>query len=176
MLPLSAAFLEGSSLRNHDASRSSRLDCPLDFNDFCSFCRAFRVNPLIFSRVHEKPISFFTMSTLADELLQDFEGSGSEAGGDEHDDGLFGEAGLSGDAQENGGDTAMEEVRDEDEDADEDADLMDGVDGNAAAGGDEEDAKTKIEKMQLGGVRDVRTVAVLMKTLTPVLEVSSVLS
>ncbi|KAK3311329.1 uncharacterized protein B0T15DRAFT_482374 [Chaetomium strumarium] len=112
------------------------------------------------------------MSTLADELLQDFEGSGSEAGGDEHDDGLFGEAGLSGDAQANGGDTSMEEVRDEDENADEDADMIDGVDGNAAAAaaGDDDDAKTRIEKMQLGGVRDVRTIAGLMKTLTPVLE------
>ncbi|SPQ18996.1 dbe9f4e0-6ca3-4264-ab75-73f536816ead [Thermothielavioides terrestris] len=112
------------------------------------------------------------MSTLADELLQDFEGSGSEAGGDEHDDSLFGEAGLSGRTHANGEDTAMEEVRDEDEDADEDADMMDGPDGNAAPGADvdDDDTKAKIEKMQLGGVRDVRSVAGLMKTLTPVLE------
>ncbi|KAJ4295747.1 U4/U6-U5 snRNP complex subunit prp31 [Collariella sp. IMI 366227] len=105
------------------------------------------------------------MSTLADELLLDFEGSGSEAG-DDHDDGFFGEAGLSGGAQANGDDTAMEEARDEDADEDQDADMMD---GDAAVGGDE-DEKAKIEKMQLGGVRDVRAVAGLMKTLTPVLE------
>ncbi|AEO54265.1 hypothetical protein MYCTH_2296654 [Thermothelomyces thermophilus ATCC 42464] len=114
------------------------------------------------------------MSTLADELLQDFEGSGSEAGGDEHDDGLFGGAGLSDGARANGEDTAMEEARDEDADEDEDANMMDGADESptsAAAGDhDDDDAKAKIEKMQLGGVRDVRTVAGLMKTLMPVLE------
>ncbi|GAB1316840.1 U4/U6-U5 snRNP complex subunit prp31 [Madurella fahalii] len=109
------------------------------------------------------------MSTLADELLQDFEGSGSEAGGDEHDDGLFGEAGLSAGSHTNGQDTAMEEARDEDEDEDEDADMTDGPDGNTPLGADD-DAKAKIEKMQLGGVHDVRTVASLMKTLAPVLE------
>ena len=114
------------------------------------------------------------MSTLADELLQDFEGSGSEAGGDEHDDGFFGKAGLSNNAATNGDDTAMGELRDEDADEDQDADMMDGLDGDAAAATEEgDDAKAKIEKMQLGGVRDVRTVAGLMKTLTPVLEVST---
>ncbi|KAK4040540.1 Pre-mRNA-processing factor 31 [Parachaetomium inaequale] len=112
------------------------------------------------------------MSTLADELLQDFEGSGSEAGGDEHDDGFFGEAGLPGGAHTNGEDTAMEEVRDEDEGEDADADMMDGLDGTGTPAADDDDAKAKIEKMQLAGVRDVRTVAGLMKTLTPVLEVS----
>jgi len=112
------------------------------------------------------------MSTLADELLQDFEDSGSEAGGDEHNDELFGEAGLSSGAYANGEDTAMDEVRDEDADEGEDADMMDGADGTAtpAADDDNDDEKAKIEKMQLGGVRDVRAVAGLMKTLTPVLE------
>ncbi|KAG7292276.1 hypothetical protein NEMBOFW57_002311 [Staphylotrichum longicolle] len=112
------------------------------------------------------------MSTLADELLQDFEGSGSEGEGDEHDNGLFGEAGLSAGVHTNGEDTAMEEVRDEDADEDEDADMVDGLDGSATPAADDEDAKAKIEKLQLGGVRDVRAVAGLMKTLTPVLEVS----
>ena len=37
---------------------------------------------------------------------------------------------------------------------------------------DEEETKAKIEKMQLGGVDDVRSVAGLMRTLEPVLEVS----
>ncbi|KAK3299078.1 uncharacterized protein B0H64DRAFT_387060 [Chaetomium fimeti] len=110
------------------------------------------------------------MSTLADELLQDFEDSGSEAGGDEHDDGLFNEAGFSGGAPANGGDTAMEEVRDEDADEDQDADMMDEADGTATPAADGDDEKANIEKMQLGAVRDVRAVAGLMKTLTPVLE------
>jgi U4/U6 small nuclear ribonucleoprotein PRP31 len=112
------------------------------------------------------------MSTLADELLQDFEGSGSEAGGDEHDDGLFGEAGLSTGTLGNG-DTAMEEVQDGEDEEDDDANAMEGLDGTAASSTDDAaDAKAKIEKMQLGSVRDVRIVAGLMKTLTPVLEVS----
>ncbi|KAK4158192.1 hypothetical protein C8A00DRAFT_28901 [Chaetomidium leptoderma] len=110
------------------------------------------------------------MSTLADELLQDFEDSGSDAGGEEHDDGLFGEAGLSGGANANGEDATMEEVRDEDADEDVDADMMDGLDSNATPAPGDDDAKAKIEKMQLGGVRDVHAVAGLMKTLTPVLE------
>ncbi|KFY08856.1 hypothetical protein V491_08403 [Pseudogymnoascus sp. VKM F-3775] len=38
---------------------------------------------------------------------------------------------------------------------------------------DEEVTKAKVEKMQLGGVDDVRSVAGLMKTLEPVLEVST---
>ncbi|KAL1843153.1 hypothetical protein VTJ49DRAFT_2903 [Mycothermus thermophilus] len=106
------------------------------------------------------------MSTLADELLQDFEGSGSEAGGDEADDGFFDAAGVPNGVHANGDDTAMEELRDEDED--EDAEMMD--ESSAVPAADDDDAKAKIEKMQLGGVRDVRSVAVLMKTLTPVLE------
>lgn len=115
------------------------------------------------------------MSTLADELLQDFEGSGSEAG-DGPDDDLFGEAGLSAGAHTNGQDAAMEEMRDEDADEDEDADMADGADIDTASGTDGDDAKARIEKMQLGNVRDVRAVAGLMSTLTPVLEVSAPLS
>nr|CAG4643212.1 EOG090X06EY [Ilyocryptus agilis] len=105
------------------------------------------------------------MATLADELLDDFGGSGDEAGDEQLDDDFFTGAGLSDGLQTNG-DTAMEELRDED-DEDEDADMADGD-----ADDDPEEVKAKIEKMQLGGVRDVRTVAGLMKQLTPVLEVS----
>ncbi|KAL2019236.1 hypothetical protein VTK56DRAFT_9963 [Thermocarpiscus australiensis] len=111
------------------------------------------------------------MSTLADELLQDFEGSEPEAEGDEQDEGLFGEAGFPTSPRVNGEDTAMEEERDEDEDEEEVADMMEGIDGSATAANDDAaEAKAKIEKMQLGGVRDVRMVAGLMKQLTPVLE------
>ncbi|KAK1757609.1 hypothetical protein QBC47DRAFT_376492 [Echria macrotheca] len=102
------------------------------------------------------------MATLADELLQDFEDSGSEAGED-HDDGLF-DAGLSNGAH-SGGDVLMEEYKDDD---DEDSEMADGANGESP--GDGEDAKAKIEKMQLGDVRDVRAVAGLMDQLTPVLE------
>ncbi len=114
------------------------------------------------------------MATLADELLLDFEGSGSEGEGEDTGDGFFGEAGLSAGTHANGDDTAMEEARDEDADEDDDADMMDGLDGSAApAADDDDDQRAKIEKLQLGGVRDVRAVAGLMKTLTPVLEVSA---
>jgi len=101
------------------------------------------------------------MSTLADELLQDFEDSGSDAGGDDRDDSLYG---ISNGDHANS-DMLMEEYKDDDDD-----DAMQGVDDSTPS--DSEDTKAKIERMQLGGVRDVRTVASLMKTLTPVLEVS----
>ncbi|KAK4449419.1 hypothetical protein QBC34DRAFT_404875 [Podospora aff. communis PSN243] len=103
------------------------------------------------------------MSTLADELLQDFEGSGSDAGDDDCDDDLYG---LS-NGDHGSGDMLMEEYKDDDDELNAD-DAMGGVDGDTLD--DDEDAKAKIEKMQLGAVRDVRTVASLMKTLTPVLE------
>jgi hypothetical protein len=38
---------------------------------------------------------------------------------------------------------------------------------------DDEETKAKVEKMKLGGVDDVRSVAVLMKKLDPILEVSN---
>ncbi|KAK0730616.1 hypothetical protein B0H67DRAFT_630899 [Lasiosphaeris hirsuta] len=107
------------------------------------------------------------MSTLADELLQDFEDSGSEAGGEEQDDSPNGASGLSNGAATNA-DYVMEEYNDDDENENGDKDMADGlIDGRPD---DPDEAKAKIEKMQLGGVRDVRSVAGLMKTLTPVLE------
>lgn len=112
------------------------------------------------------------MSTLADELLQDFEDSGSE--GEEQQEGeLFQDEpsklhatgnGLNG--MELDGD---EEAVDEDEE-------MEGMIEVAKDVEDEEETKAKVEKMQLGGVDDVRSVAGLMKTLEPVLQVSSTLS
>ena len=114
------------------------------------------------------------MSTLADELLQDFEDSGSE-GGEQHNEGLFAgneDEGLNGhatstpsanDGMELDGDE--EEVQDDDE--------MAGMDVVKDEAEDEEETKARVEKMQLGGVNDVRSVAGLMKTLEPVLEVST---
>ena len=112
------------------------------------------------------------MSTLADELLNDFEDSGSEGEG-EKQNGFFQDStspppsGLvNGYAKTNGALVMADDAEDEDEEDDEMVDNT-GV-GNAE---DEEETKAKVEKMQLGGVSDVRTVAGLMKTLEPVLEV-----
>ncbi|TPX17456.1 uncharacterized protein E0L32_003099 [Thyridium curvatum] len=109
------------------------------------------------------------MSTLVDELLQDFEDSGSEAGDKREDEDVFGDEegadlmglgdGANGDVEMDAGDLASS---DEDEE-------MGGIDRSE----DAEDTKAKVEKMQLGGVSDVRSVANLMKTLDPVLEVST---
>lgn len=105
------------------------------------------------------------MSSYADELLDDFgDDFGEEQG---NDDDFFTDEGLANGAQV---DTDMVEARDEG-DGNEDADMID--EEAAAAAEDEAEAKAKIEKMNLGAVRDVRTVAGLMKTLKPVLEVSS---
>ncbi|KAK0612949.1 hypothetical protein B0T17DRAFT_593193 [Bombardia bombarda] len=118
------------------------------------------------------------MSTLVDELIQDFEDSGSEAG-DDQDHSLFpGDATPSSNGLHQNGDTSMGDANDGydahlDDDYDDD-EFMGGVDGgdvsNDLGGGDADETKAKVEKMQLGAVRDVRSVAGLMKTLTPVLE------
>ena len=108
------------------------------------------------------------MATLADELLNDFEDSGSDQ-----------EADTNGVTEEDGSDQTQQvgqsfhlELDGDEEEDDEDEELaarnlerLDTVDG-------EDDKKAQVEKMRLGGVRDVRSVAGLMKTLQPVLEVS----
>lgn len=115
------------------------------------------------------------MSTLADELLQDFEDSGSE-NGDQQDEGLFPNdgglkdnntptRGANGESMELDGDE--EEVVEDEE--------MGGINDSGVDVEDEEETKAKVEKMELGGVDDVRSVARLMKTLEPVLEVSTLL-
>lgn len=124
------------------------------------------------------------MSTLADELLQDFEDSGSE--GEDHGHGLIEESATvkaapnSNRRKANYTDHDGDVVLDDDEEAVGDADEeMNGGGGKAeplSDDDDEEAAKAKVEKMQLGGVDDVRSVAGLMKTLEPVLEVSDLLS
>ncbi|KAI9674732.1 MAG: U4/U6-U5 snRNP complex subunit prp31 [Caeruleum heppii] len=122
------------------------------------------------------------MSTLADELLQDFGDSGSEA---EHEtNGLNLDESLAPKTLPKGGRRKAQytdhdgeergmQLDDEEADEDEDEEMINGagMDGQALADDDDEDeAKAKVEKMQLGGVSDVRTVAGLMKTLEPVLE------
>ncbi len=118
------------------------------------------------------------MSTLADELLNDFEDSGSEGEADRRNGFLHDTpspppvprqgSGLNG--------TAEGMILDVDEEADEDEDLEMTNGGTLASESlesveDEEEARAKVEKMQLGGFSDVRSVAGLMKTLEPVLEV-----
>ncbi|KAJ4860202.1 snoRNA binding domain, fibrillarin domain-containing protein [Trichoderma breve] len=103
------------------------------------------------------------MSTVADDLLNDFGSSGDEA--DELDnEGLV----LTEKPEKaaNGDRDAMDV--DDDDDNDEGSE-----DEGAGALNDMEDAeatKAKVEKMQLGAVKDVRSVASLMQTLEPILE------
>jgi U4/U6 small nuclear ribonucleoprotein PRP31 len=114
------------------------------------------------------------MSTLADELLQDFEDSGSE--GEELENGnLFNDdSGLNGPAPNfSRADSGGMELDGDEEEVDEGDEDMAGMNnGTINALDDEEEAKAKVEKMHLGAVDDVRSVAGLMKTLEPVLEVS----
>lgn len=114
------------------------------------------------------------MSTLVDELLQDFEDSGSEQGDERKEHDILGDG--DGEADATNGDDANGDmdldggaVQDDDEE-------MGGVTGSGKnAAEDPEEAKQRIEKLQLKGVGDVRSVAGLMRTLEPVLEVSSIL-
>lgn len=102
------------------------------------------------------------MSTLADDLLKDFEDSGSE-----NEDQQDNEDGTSPTTNA----TSVEGmVLDGDEEGSEDEDVL--MNGNVKDVDDEDEAKAKVEKMELGRVSDVRSVAGLMKTLEPVLEVS----
>ena len=111
------------------------------------------------------------MSTLADELLNDFEDSGSERDNEQQtaflqDDGTPPETKG---AQAPEGSMVLDgDEEDVDEDEDRDGAPLNGVVADVE---DEDEAKAKVEKMQLGGVNDVRSVAGLMRTLEPVLEV-----
>ncbi|KAL8929974.1 MAG: hypothetical protein Q9208_001118 [Pyrenodesmia sp. 3 TL-2023] len=108
------------------------------------------------------------MSTLADELLNDFEESGSE-GEDEQQNGFLPESATPPTAGPVKDSASMVLDGDEEDEAEAEEDVMD-VGSKLDDVDDEEEAKAKVEKMQLGGVSDVRTVASLMKTLEPVLE------
>lgn len=115
------------------------------------------------------------MASLADELLNDFEDSGSESGeqnGFMDDDAKnSGYLGIQRDHDDMDERPSMELDGDEEEPEDAEEEL-------AAKGSkdevmdDEEETKAKVEKMKLGAVEDVRSVAGLMKQLQPVLEVS----
>ncbi|TGJ78823.1 hypothetical protein E0Z10_g9942 [Xylaria hypoxylon] len=110
------------------------------------------------------------MSTLADELLQDFEDSGSENGDAQNDVGLDlddGPALYKDNGQEGNGDMMLD--GDEEEEPDEDED-MGGVDGIINVIEDEEAAKARVEKMHLGNINDVRKVTSVMDRLEPLLK------
>lgn len=118
------------------------------------------------------------MTTVANELLNDFEDSGSE-NENEQDEGFYPDGdGFSARNETNGKDsfgTGNEGVELElDEEDPEDADLENGAPAHLKmeADEDEEETKARVEKMELKGVSDVRSVALLMKQLAPVMEVS----
>ncbi|EXJ82122.1 hypothetical protein A1O1_08191 [Capronia coronata CBS 617.96] len=114
------------------------------------------------------------MATLADELLNDFEDSGSEK--EDHPDGFQDDEDVRGHengvlgGEHEGQDERMGDVEEEEEEEEEEAEAIAADTGGTDAVDDEDDTKAKVEKMRLGGVRDVRSVAGLMKTLQPVLE------
>lgn len=126
------------------------------------------------------------MSTLADELLQDFEDSGSENGDDRNNARLElddGPAVSNGHSRGGGGDMMLDgddddgddgDDKQEEEEADEDEDMggVDVDDGIVNAMEDEEAAKARVEKMHLGHVKDVRKVTSVMDRLEPLLRVS----
>ena len=113
------------------------------------------------------------MTTVADELLNDFEDSGSE-NGEPSKGAIFagGETPTEDEAHRQLGPGSGFEV-------DEDGDVeVGGMDVDAPAHSkmedpeDEEETKARVEKLELKGVHDVRSVAGLMKQLEPIVEVS----
>lgn len=117
------------------------------------------------------------MSTLVDELLQDFEDSGSDQGDDGNDNDFLGGDGLKADEDAQGVDDLDDMDLDGGAAQEDDDQEMGGVpSGSKLAPEDAQEAKARIDKMQLKGVNDVSSVARLMKSLEPVLRVSQPLS
>jgi U4/U6 small nuclear ribonucleoprotein PRP31 len=109
------------------------------------------------------------MSTLADELLNDFEDSGSEIEEGQNRF-LYYERDVANGFKQHpeGLEMDIDEVDDNDEDMENGNELPGNLPNDED---DEEEAKAKVEKMQLRGVEDVRTVAGLMSSLKPILDV-----
>ncbi|CAH0001015.1 unnamed protein product [Clonostachys byssicola] len=101
------------------------------------------------------------MTTIADDLLNDFASSGDEADEVENNNGLKDFE----DSESEDGDAMEVDGRDG-----KPKDGLEGRDAGADDAGDTEAKKAKVEKMQLGAVKDVRSVASLMQTLEPILE------
>ncbi|KAI6245979.1 hypothetical protein HI914_05764 [Erysiphe necator] len=113
------------------------------------------------------------MSTLADQLLQDFEDSDPEDEDNRQAQESLSKDGVSSDS--NGiifHDVSRESMElDDDEEADDDEDqVMSGVETSSLNVQDEDNMKANVEKMELGAVDDVRSVARKMKKIEPVLE------
>lgn len=116
------------------------------------------------------------MTTVAEDLLNDFE-NGDENEGEQQNGDLFADQGYSesdGAMKLSGAPSGGHMELEGDEEQQEDTDM----EGAAPAhlkmddAEDEEEAKARIEKMQLASVSDVRSVAGLMQQLEPVMEVS----
>ncbi|KAF3061857.1 U4/U6 small nuclear ribonucleoprotein Prp31 [Daldinia childiae] len=106
------------------------------------------------------------MSTLAEELLQDFEDSGSENGEEQNDTGLDLDGPAIGPPASHDDNDMVLDGDEEEPDEDEE---MGGVSA-AEPAEDEEATKAKVEKMQLGGVKDIRKVTTVMDRLDPLLK------
>ncbi|KAH0337194.1 Nop domain-containing protein, partial [Aureobasidium melanogenum] len=109
------------------------------------------------------------MATIADELLNDFESDGEEENQESFEGDIATDSILR-PLDHSDANGAMEL------DGDEEGDDEDGQDGDAAPTANvretetEEEAKARVEKMDLAAVGDVRSVAILMKKLQPILE------
>ncbi|KAK2791914.1 U4/U6-U5 snRNP complex subunit prp31 [Onygenales sp. PD_12] len=114
------------------------------------------------------------MATLADELLNDFEESGSDDEGKLANDFLqdgTAEAGPERLLQNQNEGMELDGDEEEVEDEEANADMTMDPNGKLAEEmGEAEATKARVEKMRLGGVGDVRSVASLMKTLDPILD------
>ncbi|RMZ80411.1 hypothetical protein DV737_g2966, partial [Chaetothyriales sp. CBS 132003] len=122
------------------------------------------------------------MATLADELLNDFEDSGSENGEPdtayENGDGAFPDDNgqrhdRTGSRDQSPSPSPGMELDGDEEGEDEGGDAEEETAARrvqADHADDEDTTKAKVEKMKLGGVSDVRSIAGLMKTLQPVLD------
>ncbi|KAF2231467.1 Nop domain-containing protein [Viridothelium virens] len=118
------------------------------------------------------------MATLADELLNDFEEDEGQEEEDENEHLTTGDGVAStptanvSKTREAALDGARMELDDGDEASDEDEELMNGstVSKVMEDAEDADETKERVEKMQLGGISDVRSVANLMRSLEPVLQ------
>ena len=112
------------------------------------------------------------MATVADELLNDFESDAEDETQQSLEGDIITHSALRpSDPSDAHGNAAMDLDGDEEE---VDEDMQDGSAPNAMQEPETaEEAKARVEKMDLAAVGDVRSVANLMKTLQPVLEVSS---
>jgi U4/U6 small nuclear ribonucleoprotein PRP31 len=111
------------------------------------------------------------MATLADELLADLMGSDEEGEGEERDDDFRQQyAGM----DPSDGLMKDDDGTSEEDDEDEEEKFIKAAAELAKKAGeeDEEEVKVKVEKMDFGAISDVRSVAGLMKSLKPVIEVS----